>query len=375
MGPKILDRYVFRQLIPPFLGGLLGAMVITSFGHLLRGVQLAVGGQAPKLVILEWFAYRITEDMQFIFPVAVLLATLLTFGRMSKDSEIVSIRAAGISLVRIMFPVAFFGILVTAGVFLFLDRVVPPAMRISQELWEQKIRKYATPTYRDNVLLKSAAMRSDEERLVYAGRVNLNTGDLERVTITDYRCLPSGERERLQQTVAVKAQHDDQGVWVLDRARTHTFVRGGNEAFQVDRSFYFDKRPIRLSETPEDFMREERKPKEQSFTELLEEINRLERRGMANTTPMRVELYLKLSFPCCILIFSVLGAAMGVSSQRSGPFIGFGLSLIVTFLYYLAMSVSSSLGKTGILDPWVSVWIHNILFSVIAMGFVLKAQR
>ena len=150
---KRLDKYIFTRLIGPFLAGLAGTCIITSFGPLLRAIKLLTRGTIKHSAIAEWFMYRITQDMQFIFPVAVLLSTLITFGGMSKDSEITAMRAAGISLGRLLYPVAFFGVLVTIGVFFFLDRVVPPAMYRSQRIWEKEIRKETEAKYKQHILL------------------------------------------------------------------------------------------------------------------------------------------------------------------------------------------------------------------------------
>ena len=174
--------------------------------------------------------------------------------------------------------------------------------------------------------------------------------------------------------MASLATYDSGRVWKLERAHIVLFdpkARG----FGVKKPFYFPVLPFELDETPADFTREERKPVEQGFHELLVEIRRLEERGIANTVPLRVELYLKLSFPFCILIFAVMGSAMGISGRRSGTAIGFGLALIITFLYYLLMSVCSSLGKTEVIDPFMSAWIHNVVFSGVAILCVLRAQR
>jgi lipopolysaccharide export LptBFGC system permease protein LptF len=116
-------------------------------------------------------------------------------------------------------------------------------------------------------------------------------------------------------------------------------------------------------------------PREYSFSELLEKIRYIEERGLANTDPLKVELYLKTSFPFCVLIFALIGSTMGLASHRSGGFVGFGISLVVTFLYYISMSISSSLGKTGVIDPFLSAWLHNIVFFIFAIVNVFRVQQ
>ncbi|MBI4861252.1 MAG: LptF/LptG family permease [Candidatus Riflebacteria bacterium] len=162
---------------------MLGALVIVTFGNFLKAISLAFEGRVEGAIILEWFIKRTPEDMQYIFPVATLLATLLVFSQMSRTQEIVALRSAGVSPWRLMAPVVLFAALVTAGVFHFLERIVPPSMRRSQELWEKKIRvNRALSSFKENVLLRGAT-----NRLVFVGRFNLITYEIEYLKIRDNR--------------------------------------------------------------------------------------------------------------------------------------------------------------------------------------------
>lgn len=368
---KRLDRYIFSELLGPFLGGMLGAFCITSFGPLLRAVKLLTDGTVATSAIGAWFLYRIPEDMQFIFPVAMLLTTLLTFGRLSKDSEITAMRAAGISLGRLLYPVAFFGCLVTVGVFFFLDRVVPPSMYNSQRIWERDIRKETEARYREHILLKRR-----DGGLIYVGRLDLQTKELEKVLIRNY--APQGATHRdhlLFEQTAERARwvgtEGGKNLWHLWGVRfRHHGPDGSVSPSRVA------ELTIPLDEGLSDLLRTEYSdPRELSFRQLVREIRYLEERGLANTTPLKVELYVKTSFPFCILIFALMGATMGLSSSRSGGAVGFGVSLVVTFLYYIAMSLSTSFGKTGTIDPLLSAWLHNFIFFGFALYNVVRVQN
>ena len=378
---KRIDRYIFTELIWPFVGGMLGAFIITSFGPLLRAIKLLTRGKVPPEIIAEWFIFRIPEDMQYIFPVAIMLSTLLTFGNLSKNSEITAMRAAGISLGRLLYPVACFGLLVTFGVFLFLDAVVPPSIYRSQRIWEREIRKETEAKYKENILL-----RSKNGGLLYIGRLDLKTNKIDRMLIREYLDEneegPASHRERLKietaaKTARWKRQEGEDNIWSLEGVRFRDYrVVGGVGAGRFDK---LDEHRIPegiedLTKARVEIGRESNFAQERSFSELMEEIRYLDERGLADTAPLKVELYLKTSFPFCILIFALIGATMGISSHRSGGFIGFGISLVVTFLYYIALSLSSSVGKTGMLDPFWAAWLHNIGFFIFAIYNVVRVQ-
>lgn len=340
---------------------MLGALVIISFGNVLKAVQLTFEGRVPKLIILEWFIKRTPEDMQYIFPVAILLSTLLVFSGLSRTQEITALRAAGISLARTFIPVVIFSLLVTGLVFWFLDRVVPPSMQRSQYLWVNQIRSNQHhASFKNDILL-----RDSTNRLVFVQKFNLHTYEMEYVKIRDYS--DDG-------TLFTREFTARRGIWkagkLWELQDVSILIRNKEGETLLRR----DKQTMPMGEGPEDFAQEDRSPQEMNFATLLDQIRKLDERGLANTLPLKVELYLKTSFPFCIPIFAVIGSAMGLGSTRTGGFIGFGVSLVMTFMYYVTMSLSASLGKTGVLAPFLAAWLHNILFTGVALFVTFRAQ-
>lgn len=340
---------------------MLGALVIISFGNVLKGVQLVFEGRVPKLIILEWFIKRTPEDMQYIFPVAILLSTLLVFSGLSRTQEITALRAAGISLARTFIPVVIFSLLVTGLLFWFLDRVVPPCMQRSQYLWVNHIRSNQHhASFKNDILL-----RDSTNRLVFVQKFNLHTYEMEYVKIRDY------SDDGTQFTREFTARR---GIWkagkLWELQEVSILLRNKDGETLLRR----DKQTMPMGEGPDDFAQEDRSPQEMNFAALLDQIRKLDERGLANTLPLKVELYLKTSFPFCIPIFAVIGSAMGLGSTRTGGFIGFGVSLVMTFMYYVTMSLSASLGKTGVLAPFLAAWLHNILFTGVAIWVTFRAQ-
>lgn len=359
---RIIDRYIFFSLWKPFLAGFFGTMIIVTFGNTLRAIRLFSEGKAAKSAIVYWYLYRIPEDVQFVFPVSVLLATLLVFGQMSKQSEITALRAAGVNPTRLSVPVAVFGLISCFTLFVVLDQIVPRSMRESERIWKDEIRFTRTAhPFKERFLMKGKG-----DTLVYVGRYDLKTNDMREVMIREYR---PQDHAPVRQITAPSATFVAGNVWTLRDATIHLFHQ--NPPLLVSNKTM----EIELGEGPDDFAREERPPVEMTSAELLTEIKRLEERGLANTQALKVELYLKSSFPFCVLIFCLIGSVMGFTSNRTGGAIGFGISLLVTFLYYISMSLSSSLGKTGVLHPMIAAWTHNFIFLGVALTLLFRNQR
>lgn len=362
---RILDAHIFRQLFGPFVFGLLGALIIIAFGPMNRAIKYLLRGGISPAVILEWFCYRVPEDMQFIFPVATLMAGLLGFAGLSKNGELTSMRAAGISLRRLLLPVLVFGLAATAGTWFFLNRFVPPAMKRSQDLWVEHFRATQPPQFKDNFTL-----RSKGNRLVSVARVNLRDPILERLSVRMYPEGPNGPVTRIS---APRARWDPADrAWICEQALIE--VTPSDPSKPVLRTRHL-VHALHLEEGPEVFQHQERTPQELTPEELAARIDELDARGLQSTLGLRVELYLKHSFPFCVLIFAVLGAVMGITNSRSGGFMGFGVALVLTFVYYVMMSLSASLGKTGTVPPLVSAWLHNVVFFGVAAWRATQASN
>lgn len=366
---RIVDRHVFWQLVGPFCFGLLGALIIIAFGPMNKAIKFLLAGKVSAGIILEWFLFRVPEDMQFIFPVATLMATLLGFARLSKDGELTALRAAGISLLRLLIPVLAFGLLATGATYLFLNRLVPPAMVASQDLWVHHFRSTLPPTFKENFTLKTSG-----DRLVSVGAVNLRDPVLHRVTVRDY---PNGPGQGLRQISGPLARWESSSRrWVLEDARVDRYgLDGAPRATQGIQTRRFPLLPLDLKDGPEVFQAPERSPQELTPEQLAERIQQIEEKGLGSTLDLRVELYLKTSFPFCVLLFALLGATMGISNARAGGFMGFGVALLLTFLYYVAMSLSASLGKSGTLDPLLAAWLHNLVFALVVIYKARQVSR
>lgn len=371
---RIVDRHVFSQLVGPFVFGILGALIIIAFGPMHRAITTLVAGKVPPAIVADWFVHRVPEDMQFIFPVATLMAGLLGFARLSKDGELTAMRAAGISLLRLLVPVLVFGVTASTATYFFLDRMVPPSMVHSQDLWVKHFRNWADPTYKENFTLKTKG-----NRLISVGKILLKDPDpgqplLFHFALREYTKkqgegpIPGPLLEIVSLSSPQVAWDAPRGLWILKDAREDRYESGR----LVTRSH--PRYELKLEETPAVFQAQDRGHQELTSRQLLAKIRHIEARGLGNTNELRVELYLRSSFPFCVLLFAVLGAVMGITNARAGGFMGFAVALLLTFLYYVTMSLSASMGKTGTLDPLLSAWMHNLLFAAVTARQAWRAS-
>ncbi|NLI78347.1 MAG: YjgP/YjgQ family permease [Candidatus Riflebacteria bacterium] len=354
---KTLDIYIFRQLVLPFLFGFFMFATVIAIDPLMSALQNIVNENIPITVVLRWFFFRLPQDMVFTFPMSVLLTSLLVFGRMSKDSETIALRAGGINFYRILVPVIAFALTVTFISFLFNELVVPYSNRRANEIRRTEILRLVEPEATENSI-----MRASDGAFVYARKVFENSGTMEKILLEYY------EEGRLARRISGATARWNGTFWILEGAVDQRYGAGTMASPTV-----VPVLPLPgVRETPGDFARQSKKPNEMSYTELQERIATYERTQFMETTPLRVDLALKTSLPFASFFFAIIGAAFGLTHYRSGAFIGFGVSIVIIFVYYVVMSLATAMGKSGYLPVMLSAWLQNILFAGAGLWLVSR---
>jgi lipopolysaccharide export system permease protein len=131
-----------------------------------------------------------------------------------------------------------------------------------------------------------------------------------------------------------------------------------------------------LTEKPEDFSREEKEPENMTYPELVDYIRRIKRSG-DDASKELTELYLRISFPLANFIIVLFGAPISSSGggRRGGAAIGFGISLLTSFIFYGCIKTGQSLGHSGKLDPILSAWLANVVFGIGGIIALIKAKK
>ncbi len=356
---RILDRYIFTQLIGPFLFGFFLFVTIIAIDPLMSTLQSIVNENIPMSVMGRWFLNRLPQDMIFTFPMSVLLANLLVFGRMSKDSETTALRAGGTNFFRILLPVVIFALMVTLFSFVFNELVVPTANQEARNIRRTEIMRLVEPEASEN-----SVMRTSDGAFAYARKVYERRGLMEKVLLEYY-----DDKGVLEKRISAATAEWDGSAWVLKSVIEQSYSETDGLAAPATRH---EMRITTIEESPEDFARQSKKPNEMSYSELKGRIDAYERTQFMDTTEMRVGLAMKTSLPFASFFFAIIGASFGLTNNRSGAFIGFGVSILIIFIYYVMMSLFTALGKSGFLPPMLSAWAQNIIFAFVGFYIVKR---
>ena len=355
----VLDRYIGREFIGFFLlatFALLTLPILLEFVDLIDDMkQNHVGG----ITLVRYFVFNTPFYLLGqILPMAVLIATLATYGILARNNEITAMKATGISVYRAALPALVLSLVVSIGMFLGNDRVVPPLHRQAQR--EHDIVKGRPP--RSNSAVDRRMARGSDGRFYTYDQISPSSlpGSMifRGLSVLDIDPKTWTLREHL---MAEEVRWDGR-VYEMSRGFRRAF-KGGSAADRVIDT-------IRSAEIdpPAHFAKEERTADELSYAELDRYISSLEGLGL-DGTPLRVGLQRKIAYPAMCLVMAFVGLPFSMMVGRRGALFGVGLALGLATLYQVSFSVFESLGVHGYLAPLLAAWAPNLVF--IGLGTLL----
>ena len=232
---RLLDKYVLKELLYPFVFGVASfSSIFIASSLLFKIVQYITTYGAPISTVARLFLYSLPEIVNYTFPMAVLLATLMAFGKLSGNSEIVAMKSGGVSYYRIVAPVIAVGFVVSIFSVIWAEKVVPPSKHIARQILAVEIRGNIKPKTQDHVVVKT--LSGDAQRITYARTFDESTGIMSNVTIEEF------QNEKLARVQTAKKATWKEDSWVLEDGTVYTV----DEKEGVTSKAAFSKQVIRI---------------------------------------------------------------------------------------------------------------------------------
>ncbi len=373
--PRLLDVYVARQYLFVFVLGIAALLGIFYISTFIDFADKLFRGTATTRMLLGYFYYRTPEFVSYIIPMSGLIATLVTIGIMTKTSELVVMRACGISLYRSAVPLVIFALLWSGFLFLLQDRVLAPANHEWKRL-DARMRGYPPETFgllgrrwlvsRTGDIYHYDSFNPETNRFsrfsVY--HVNPRAWRLDTLTYASQVALVRGPRAP---GTAALSWHGELG-WTREFIQT----RRGKSVTDGVRYAAFGERTLVL-EPPVYFKTERPDPEEMTYAELKREVAR-EKTSAFNAVPDMVELQRKVAFPMVAIVMTLLAIPFAVTTGRRGALYGIGVGIVLAIVYWIAMNVFAAMGAGGLIPPMLAAWAPNILFAAAAAYMILTVR-
>ena len=335
---RLLDKYILKAFVGPFLFGVFAfTSIFIGTGTLFRIAQYITEYGAPLVLVMKAFVLALPSIVILTFPMSVLLASLMTFSRLSSTSEIVVMRAGGLSFLRLAMPVYIIALIISIGAVAFNEFVVPRTNNMYQTIVREQIMKNASPQTQNHIVLKTMN-GNDLGTLMYAKSYNAETKKLSMITVQQF-----GEGGKLQQV-----ENADTAVW------------NGQYWVMQNGTMKFKEQSLPIKSAPKDIQQDQRKPEELTIKELRHQIKAY-KAAYTNANKLEMEMYQRFTIPLASFVFALVGAPLGLQKQRSSSSIGFGISILIIFIYYGVMTFAGALGKGGALPTVFAALIPDTL--------------
>lgn len=358
--PRVLDIYVAGLYLRMFALAFVGMLVIFYVATFIDLSDKVFKGQATGRMLLEYFAYSTPQFVYYVLPLAVLVATLVTIGLLTRRSELVVMKACGISLYRVALPLLVCGALGSAALFGIEESVLGRANRKAQQL-NHVIRGGSARTF--DVLNRQWVVGRGG-RLYHYVFFDPRRREMNGLSIYDF------ERDRWQvasRTYAGQAVFRG-GTWTATNGWTREF----DGASRVKTYVPFGQRQIGL-ESADYFITEQPDADRMGFAELRRYVDDLRASGF-NITPYQVALQRKVSFPFVTLIMTLIAVPFAVTTGRGGALYGIGVGIVLALGYWLLFSLFAAIGSAGMLGPTLAAWTPNIIFTALAVYLLLTVR-
>jgi len=361
----LADKYIIKQLIETFL---LGVVVFTSLifasDQFLYMVKQVSSYGIPFSVAIKTVILQLPYIIVFTIPMGILLATILTFNKISTDNELTIMRACGISLARLTAPVLVFSFSMAVFSFLVNEFVVPAANVKAKNMMMEAISQKKLPGGKSNFSFKELGDNRQLKRLFYIN--NYEGRQLHGITVLDL------SKHDVIQIIQAKSGTANPEFWGFNNGVIYTISGSGkvmNTAIYRDLNLYSN---LDFSDINNKYQ-----AKELNFFDLAKYIKTKAEKEQPQKVPLlKVMLYEKISMPVTTFLIILIGIPLAISPPRAKVNRGLLFSIGVIFCYYIIRAVSSSLGEAQILVPLLAAWLPNII--VLTVGgflFYRKAYR
>jgi lipopolysaccharide export system permease protein len=360
---KILRNYILKEFFGPFLSALAVLTMVMLLGNLVRLADLIINKGVNLLSVGKLFTFLIPSLLTYTMPIAVLVAILLSLGRLSSDNEIIALRTSGVNILNlIVMPLLTVSLILSLILVVFNDRIVPyvhfasrrtlssigirsPAAALEAGTFINAFDKYIIFIY-----------RIDGNQLYQVRIYEPRPGDQPCRTIVAKR----GEFAPLPEKKMVKLKLINGTSDELDPNNPTKFYKLNFKTLFLN---------LNLAKSDKDEI--QKKPKDMTFQELNNQIIKFKDSGI-EISPLITELHKRIALAFSVIIFVILGASLAMLTRRREKSINFSLAFGITGVYYLLLLGANALSLQGYLWPALAMWLPNLILGAIGLYLTIK---
>jgi lipopolysaccharide export system permease protein len=412
---KILERYILRENFKPFISSLAVVTFVMIFDRLLDLLKVIIEKKLDIWSVVEIFGLSLPFMLALTIPMAVLLATIMSFGRLSTDNELVAFKSCGINIFNLMKPTVTAALLLSIFMLYFNDRILPESNHLlKNKMIQVNYRRPATAIkagvfnkakditiyVRDRIDTELyGIMIYNRENTQFPATINAAHGTIElsdggnsmKATLYDgelhERDAKDSDIYHIRRFKKLILNLPDLGYQVKE---VDSDYRGDREMNVKAMKTIIDQNKEKIGQVNTEIDSISNQIQQiEAFSNLDEEKNKLYAR-LQNSKKIKadklenyrkkirmyeVEIHKKYALAFACLIFVLIGVPMGMMTKSNGVGMAFTVSSVVFMIYYGALTGGEQLADKGTVPPWLSMWISNIVLGLTGIYLVIISIR
>jgi len=363
--PTLLDLYVgllYLRILGLGLAGMAGLFYISTFidlsDHLFKGT-------ATTGMLFAYLWWSTPQFVYYIIAIAVLLAAIVTIGALTKSSELIVMRACGISLYRTALPLLVAALASSAVLFALEERLLAPANRRASQL-SYMIRGQTPRTFD---VLNRKWLTGQDGALYHYQFYDPREQELNGLTVLRFA---ADDPDRVaSRAFALTAKASPAASATTWQARDG-WRRAFDDAMAITEYGKFETATLTL-DTPETFVTEAPPPSQMNFGQLRDYVRELRASGY-DVREDEVALHRKIAFPFVTLVMTLIGVPFAVTTGRRGALYGVGIGIMLALVYWTMISIFAAFGAGGAMPTALAAWAPNLLFGAGAVYLLLTVR-
>ncbi len=358
---RIFDRYILKETILPFFAGFFIFTFILLMDNIFQLFDFLIGKKIGFIKVMGVLGYSLPFIVSLTIPMAILVAMISAFGRMSGDSEIVALRSFGINPMRITFYPLIFSVIIFLSLVLFNNTVLPQSNYKLKKLFVEISKIRPTLNLHERIFNNIYSGYT-----LWAEKIDQSRSLLLGVQLTEE--LKNQPKRIIEAERATLSTFNDTLLFYMENGEIHEFSAQDPLKYRV---LTFQKYSLKIPIPESKRGRVSRTEREMNIRNLLQKAKVFKDKRIRYR--FLVEVNKKFSIPFAAILFVFVGAPLGIGIKRGGIGAGVTISFFLFIIYYIFLVGGEEIADRGILHPGLSIWIPNILLLIAGIVIIRKA--
>lgn len=398
---RTIYRYVVAEHVLPFIFAFSVILFVLLLKLMMQLIDTLISKDVSFIVMAKLLSYHLAAMLALVVPMSVLVATLMAFGRLGSSGEITALKAAGVSMYRVVAPILLIAAALTVSMIWFNNNVLPAANHRARSLWSAitiskpmltlKNREGQFITDLPNLTIRVNSLDYVSGRMAGITLFQQEQGSYRTTILADsgyFETYPSADRLALVlQHGEIHREQPEQDRYIRSSfavfrqlIRVNFGVDTSLEASKNDRTMTKAEMNTEIAASRRLIAEHQRQiaaigPDIPNRDMLIADHETLIQAQTRRINSYLVEIHKKNSIPVAAVVFVLIGSSLGMLVRRSGASIGLGMSIGFFTLYYLFLIGGETAGDRMLLPAWLAMWLPNFLFGALGIVVMIRANR